>query len=65
MNMAYGASLLGYGNCEIEEAIVHALREGVLCGHETLHQISLAKKLAELLPSAEMTRFCCTGTEST
>lgn len=65
LNMSFGASLLGYRHPAIRKAVQQASDEGLLCGHETLHPISVARMLAQLIPSAEMTRFCCTGTETT
>lgn len=65
LNMSHGASLLGYGHASICNAVSKALSSGILCAHETLHQITLAQKITQLVPSAEMVRFCGTGTETT
>ena len=37
---------------------------GVLCGHDTPLQAALAKRLVELIPSAELVRFTGSGTET-
>lgn len=65
LSMSHGASLLGYGHPSICEAVTQSLRDGILCAHETSDQISLAQRLNNLVPSAQMVRFCGTGTETT
>lgn len=64
-NMSHGASLLGYGHPAIASAIKKSLDDGLLCAHETRSQVLLAQELTRLVPSAEMVRFCGTGTETT
>ncbi len=64
LNMSHGASLLGYGNTQISNAILQSVNEGILCSHEMPHQIHLASKIISLIASAEMVRFCGTGTEA-
>lgn len=63
--MSHGASFLGHNNPKIKEAIRHALDMGIVCSAETEYQTKLAKKICELVPSAEMVRFASSGTEAT
>jgi glutamate-1-semialdehyde 2,1-aminomutase len=65
LETSFGAALLGQGHPAVVAAVGRALADGVLTGHETRHQGALAERLAALVPSAEMTRFAGSGTETT
>jgi glutamate-1-semialdehyde 2,1-aminomutase len=65
LNMSFGAALLGHGNPTIRAAIDRALDFGVLCAFETPFQAEVARKITELVPSAELVRFTVSGTETT
>ena len=65
LNMSFGASLLGHGHPAVNAAIVRATELGVMCGYETEFQSRLARRLTELIPSAELVRFAGSGTETT
>jgi len=65
LNTSFGASLLGYGHPAITKAVQQALDLGVMCAYETSHQGTLARRITELVPAAEMVRFTNTGTETT
>lgn len=64
LETSFGATLLGHGDARVRAAIEEALEMGVLCGHDTPAQGRLARRLTELVPSAEMVRFTGSGTET-
>ncbi len=64
-NMSFGAALLGHGDPTVRRAVEDVLDQGVLCSFETERQGSLARRLTELVPSAELVRFAGSGTETT
>lgn len=65
MCSSFGACLLGHKHPDISEAIRKAVERGILCGAEFPEQTYLAEKLSRIVPSAEMTRFTMSGTETT
>lgn len=65
LETSFGATLLGHGDVRIRAAVAEALDLGVLCGHDTPHHARLARRLTELVPSAELVRFTSSGTETT
>ena len=65
LNMSFGAGLLGHGHPAIKAAVQHALDMGILCAFETEYQTEAARKITELVPSAELVRFTNSGTETT
>lgn len=62
---SHGASFLGHNNAKIKAAVTQALDMGIVCSAESEYQTRLAKKIVELIPSAEMVRFATSGTEAT
>jgi glutamate-1-semialdehyde 2,1-aminomutase len=63
---AYGPVILGHCDPEILDAFMAAARSVDLTGYGvTLHEIELAEKIRELVPSAEQVVLLCTGTEAT
>ena len=62
---SHGASFLGHNNPGIKAAIGRALDMGIVCSAETEYQTRLAKKIVEMIPSAEWVRFATSGTEAT
>lgn len=64
LETSFGATLLGHGDARIRAAIEEALDLGVLCGHDTPYQAQLARRITELVPSAELVRFTGSGTET-
>jgi glutamate-1-semialdehyde 2,1-aminomutase len=64
MCMSHGASLLGHNHPRIKAAVARALECGIICAYETEYHVTLAQKLAELVPCAEMVRFAGSGTET-
>lgn len=57
--------ILGHRPQVVVRAIQNQLREGIHWGLVFEKQIEWAELIQELVPSAEMVRFCCSGTEAT
>jgi len=64
LNNSHGATILGHNNPKIRAAVEKGLEMGVLCAYETEYQGKLAKKLADMVPSIDLSRFACSGTET-
>jgi len=63
---AFGAILLGHNNPVVREAIESCLRErGIAYSAAHPLEAELAEQVVELVPSAEMAVFSCTGSEAT
>jgi glutamate-1-semialdehyde 2,1-aminomutase len=65
MCCSHGGSIMGHGHPRVVENIQKALDMGILCSYETEYQGILAKKIVDMVPSAELCRFTCSGTEAT
>jgi glutamate-1-semialdehyde 2,1-aminomutase len=63
--MGHYTHILGHHPDVITEAIERQLREGIHWGIVFEKQVEWAELIRELVPSAEMVRFCCSGTEAT
>jgi glutamate-1-semialdehyde aminotransferase len=62
----YGPIILGYREEEVDEAVIKQIREKGFCFSLTQpYQNALAKKLNEIIPSAEMSIFLKTGSDAT
>ena len=62
----YGPIILGYREEEVDEAVIRQLRDKGFCFTLTQpYQNQLAKKLSELVPSAELSIFLKTGSDGT
>jgi len=57
--------ILGHRSEVIVEALERQLKEGIHWGIVFEKQVEWAELVRELIPSAEMVRFCCSGTEAT
>ncbi len=57
--------ILGHRPAVIVEAVERQLKEGIHWGLAFEKQVEWAELIRELLPCAEMVRFCCSGTEAT
>ena len=57
--------ILGHRPRVVIQAIEKQLKEGIHWGLVFEKQIEWAELIQELVPSAEMVRFCCSGTEAT
>ncbi|OGP88681.1 MAG: hypothetical protein A2156_09810 [Deltaproteobacteria bacterium RBG_16_48_10] len=63
--MGHYTHILGHHAEIITEAIDRQLKEGIHWGIVFEKQIEWAELIRELIPCAEMVRFCCSGTEAT
>ena len=62
----YGPIILGYREKEVDEAVYKQIKEKGFCFSLTQkYQNALAKKITELVPSAEMSIFLKTGSDAT
>ena len=62
----YGPIILGYREKEVDEAVYKQIKEKGFCFSLTQkYQNALAKKISELVPSAEMSIFLKTGSDAT
>jgi glutamate-1-semialdehyde 2,1-aminomutase len=64
-NVSNGACVLGHRHPAVREAVLNALDAGTIAGAETEHNARLARRLCEIIPSAERVRFASTGSEVT
>lgn len=63
---AYGPAILGHNHPELREAVIKSLEtEGVLFALPHEAELLLAKKITEVMPSAEKVIYTCAGTEAT
>jgi glutamate-1-semialdehyde 2,1-aminomutase len=63
--MGHYTHILGHYPEVIVEAIKRQLKEGIHWGIVFEKQVEWAELIQELVPCAEMVRFCCSGTEAT
>jgi glutamate-1-semialdehyde 2,1-aminomutase len=63
--MGHYTHILGHHPEVIVEAIERQSKEGIHWGIVFEKQVEWAELIRELVPSAEMVRFCCSGTEAT
>ena len=63
--MGHYTHILGHHPDVIVEAIERQLKEGIHWGIVFEKQVEWAELIQELIPCAEMVRFCCSGTEAT
>ncbi|MEA2691830.1 MAG: glutamate-semialdehyde -aminomutase [Acidobacteriota bacterium] len=61
----YGPHILGHGHPAIVDAVRDALTRGTAFGAPTVAEIELAEAIVAALPSIEMVRLVCSGTEAT
>lgn len=65
-NAAFAAAILGYAHPRVDQAVCESTHKLNLIGlGSNEHEITLAKKIVEHVPSAEMAGICNTGTEAT
>jgi glutamate-1-semialdehyde 2,1-aminomutase len=61
----YGPHILGHRHPAIVAALEEALGRGTAFGAPTLAEVEIAETIAAALPSVEMVRLVCSGTEAT
>lgn len=62
--MGVGANVLGYAFSEVDKAAKEAIECGGMCTLNAPEEVSLAKKMIELHPWADMVRYAKTGGEA-
>jgi glutamate-1-semialdehyde aminotransferase len=62
--MGIGTNTLGYGNDEVDEAVIKTVRDGNMSTFNCPEEVMLAEKLVELNPWADMVRFARSGGEA-
>ena len=60
-----GAVALGYGDAEINEAVVKQLQDGVTLSLSHPIEAEVAERMVDLIPCAEMVRFAKNGSDAT
>jgi glutamate-1-semialdehyde aminotransferase/RimJ/RimL family protein N-acetyltransferase len=63
--LGLGPITIGYNNKEVNEVINKQLKNGISFSLPTSLELKLAKKLIEIIPSAEMVKFFKNGSDST
>jgi glutamate-1-semialdehyde 2,1-aminomutase len=61
--MGIGTNTLGYGNPEVDEAVIRTIKDGNMSTFNCPEEVYLAEKLVELHPWADMVRFARAGGE--
>jgi glutamate-1-semialdehyde 2,1-aminomutase len=64
-HLAFGPVILGHAHPSITAAVKNQLDKGVIYGLCNELEVEVAKKIVTHVPSAQMIRFCNTGTEAT
>ncbi len=62
--LSQGPLLLGHSHPEVLQAVQEYSGQGQLFAGQHLREIELAEKLVQLIPSAELLRFCLDGSEA-
>jgi glutamate-1-semialdehyde 2,1-aminomutase len=62
---SWGPLILGHAHAEVAAALRDAVGRGVTFGAPTELEVQLAERLSAALPSLEMVRLTCSGTEAT
>ena len=62
--LSQGPLILGHSNKRVLNAVESYSREGQLYAGQHLKEIELAEKLQEIIPTAELMRFCLDGSEA-
>lgn len=62
---SWGPGILGHAHPQVISAVRDACERGLTYGAPTENEVILAELIAELIPSMEVTRLVCSGTEAT
>ena len=65
LNCGHGAALLGHSHPDLQAALRRGIEMGILCGQETVLPSRVARRIVEMVPSADLVRLMFTGTEAT
>ncbi len=61
--MGIGTNILGYGNPEVDEAVMKTVKDGNMSTFNCPEEVYLAEKLVDIHPWADMVRFARAGGE--
>ena len=64
-HLAFGPVVLGHNHPSVVAAVKNQLNKGIIYGLSNELEIEVAKKIIKYVPSAQMVRFCNSGTEAT
>ncbi|MGQ9726828.1 MAG: aspartate aminotransferase family protein [Candidatus Bathycorpusculaceae bacterium] len=64
-HMAFGPVILGHAHPSITSTVKNQLDKGIIYGLCNELEVEVAKKITAHVPSAQMVRFCNSGTEAT
>ena len=64
MFMAHGSTVVGHGHPQVMDAVRGCLEDGVVVGYETGLGEVVARRIVEIIPSAEAVRFTASGSEA-
>ena len=62
--MGIGTNTLGYGNDEVDNAVLETVKKGNMSTFSCPEEVALAEKLVEINPWADMVRFARSGGEA-
>ena len=63
--MGHYSNILGHNPPVVKEAVKKLYDIGIHTGCVNPYELKLANKIIKLVPSVEMVKFCCSGTEAT
>jgi len=64
-HLAFGPVILGHSPTRVIEAVKDQLDRGIIFGLSNELEVKVARKIIQHVPSAQMVKFCNTGTEAT
>jgi len=64
MFLAHGSTVVGHAHPKVLGAVRGSLDDGVVIGYETARGEAVARRLTDLIPSAEQVRFVASGSEA-
>jgi glutamate-1-semialdehyde 2,1-aminomutase len=64
-HLAFGPVVLGHADPSVTAAVNDQLERGIIFGLSNELEVEVAKRIVRHVPSAEMVRFCNSGTEAT
>ncbi|UCH32539.1 MAG: aminotransferase class III-fold pyridoxal phosphate-dependent enzyme, partial [Candidatus Bathyarchaeota archaeon] len=64
-HLAFGPVVLGHAPSSVVAAVRDQVRKGIIFGLSNELEVEVAKKIKTHVPSAQMSRFCNSGTEAT
>jgi len=62
---SWGPMICGHANAEIIAAVTAAVQTGLSFGAPTRVEVELAQRICEIMPSIDLLRMTCSGTEAT